>query len=386
MFRLILSIIVFLLGLLCIFEAPEYHLWLVSVVATEFPWVFMAVILLLLLWGRVVRRYRTTGNIICLLALACFLYPVTGAYIISANLDKNFEAAFGTGSLQQKGYKDGKPFSFTRMFSGREPQEPFKTLTYVTTPAGPLTMDYYQPQMKTPQPCVIVIHGGSWCSGNSQQLPELNTYLAQCGYNVASINYRLAPENKWPVQLDDVHAALSYLRTHAAELNVDTNNFVLLGRSAGGQIALAAAYTLNEPGLKGVIDFYGPADMAWGYNHPANPLVLDTRKIMTDYLGGTVTEVPQNYAASSATEIATGHSVPTLMIFGKNDPLVPYTNGTKLNSILNAKGVENFLLLLPWATHGCDYTLHGPSGQLSTYTVEQFLYFVTHQYGQVSSF
>ncbi len=379
MFRLILSIILLLLGLLCVFQAPQYHLWLVSVVTTEFPWVFIAIILAVLLWGRAANRFRKAGNIISLLALPCFLYPIIGAWTIAANLDGDLEAAIGGRCLQQKGNKDDKPFNFFRMISGAEVQRSFAVYTYATTSDGPLTLDYYNSGMKTPRPCVIVVHGGSWCAGNSQQLPELNSYLAQRGYNVATINYRLAPRSKWPLQLDDVRAAFTYLKAHAADLNIDTNNFVLLGRSAGGQIALAAAYTLKEPGLKGVIDFYGPADMAWGYKHPANPLVLDTRKIMTDYLGGSVTEVPQYYAASSATEIATEHSVPTLMIFGKNDPLVPYTNGTKLHGILNAKGVKNFLLLLPWATHGCDYTLHGPSGQLSTHAIDRFLLLVTQQ-------
>ncbi len=374
MLRLILSIILLLLGLMCVFPAPEYHLWLASVVITEFPWVFMAIILLLLAWGRVVKRFRMVGNVICFIALVLFFYPIASANIISARLDDDFGAAFGVGNLQSKAGDDGSPFSFLEMFSGfGEKQMPYETLTYATTPDGPLTLDYYRAPVPGPCPCVIVIHGGSWCGGNSTQLPELNTYLAKRGCNVASINYRLAPKNKWPLQLDDVHEALHYLRTNAATLNVDTNNFVLLGRSAGGQIALAAAYTLHESGLKGVINFYGPADMAWGYNHPANPLVLDTRKIMSDYLGGSVTDVPHNYRASSPSEIVSKQSPPTLTIFGKNDPLVPYQNGTKLSQRLNENGVKNFLLLLPWATHGCDYTLHGPSGQLSTYVIERYL-------------
>ncbi len=374
MLRLILSIILLLLGLLCVFPAPEYHLWLASVVVTEFPWVFIVIILLLLAWGVVVKRFRTAGNVICFIALALFFYPIAAANIISARLEEDFGAAFGAGSLQPKGGSDGSPFSFVGMFSGfGEKQMPYEVFTYVTTPDGPLTLDYYKSRLATPRPCVIVIHGGSWCGGNSTQLPELNTYLAERGYNVASINYRLAPKNKWPLQLDDVHEALHYLRTNAAALNVDTSNFVLLGRSAGGQIALAAAYTLHEPGLKGVINFYGPADMAWGYNHPANPLVLDTRKIMSDYLGGSAADVPKIFAASSPSDIVTTQSPPTLMIFGKNDPLVPYQNGTKLAQRLNEKGVKNFLLLLPWATHGCDYTLHGPSGQLSTRVIDRFL-------------
>src|ERR1019366_4996228 len=124
----------------------------------------------------------------------------------------------------------------------------------------------------------------------------------------------------------------------------------------GGQIVLSAAYTLHDPGIKGVIDFYGPTDMVWGYAHPANPLVLNTCKVMEDYLGGTYTQAPQNYVASSATETATGQSVPTLMIYGQNDPLVAYEHGPRLAKKLQEHGVKYLLLTLPWATHGCDYT------------------------------
>src|SRR3954467_15004469 len=103
---------------------------------------------------------------------------------------------------------------------------------------------------------------------------------------------------------------MSYLRSRAADLLIDTTRFVLLGRSAGGQIVLSAAYTLNDPTIKGVISFYGPADMVWGYANPTNPLVLNSRKVMEDYLGGTYKQVPQQYISSSATETATIHSVP----------------------------------------------------------------------------
>jgi len=221
------------------------------------------------------------------------------------------------------------------------------------------------------------VHGGSWCAGNSQQLPELNSYLANAGYSVATINYRLVPAYKSPAPVEDVHAALNYLRLNAAELSVDTNNFVLLGRSAGGQIVLVAAYTLHEPGLKGVIDIYGPADMVWGYVHPANPWVLNSCKLMEDYLGGTYAQVPQNYIAASGTEVINTLSVPTLIIHGQNDPLVAFEHSVRLNKKLQEHGVKHFLLALRCATHGCDFKLTVPSGQLSTYAIERFMSYVT---------
>ena len=208
-------------------------------------------------------------------------------------------------------------------------------------------------------------------------MPELNSYLANAGYHVAAINYRLAPEYQSPFQVRDVQAAIHYLRKHAERLQIDTNNFVLLGRSAGAQIALLAAYTLNEPGIKGVIDFYGPADMVWGYSAPSNPLVMDSRKVMEDYLGGRYSDVPQNYIASSPLNFVSRNSVRTLIIHGKNDVLVAYEHSRRLQQKLNENGIKNYFLSLPWATHGFDYTLNGPGGQLSTFSIEYFLKCVT---------
>lgn len=249
----------------------------------------------------------------------------------------------------------------------------YKTLLYPSADTM-LGIHYYPAQVSGNRPCVVVVHGGSWKGGDNNQLPELNSYLARLGYNVASINYRLAPEYKNPAPIEDVHAAFSYLRKHSEELHIDVNNFVLLGRSAGGQIVLLAAYTLHEPGLKGVISYYGPADMVWGYNNPANPLIFDSKKVMEDYLGGTYQQIPQKYEASSPILFVTPQSVPTLLIHGQNDVLVAYGHSTKLDAKLKDAGVKHYLLTLPWATHGCDYTLNGPSGQLATYTVTRFLH------------
>jgi acetyl esterase/lipase len=152
----------------------------------------------------------------------------------------------------------------------------------------------------------------------------------------------------------------------------------LLGRSAGAQIALLAAYTLHDADLKGVVDFYGPADMVWGYSIPANPLIMDSRKVMENYLGGSYQKVPQNFVASSPLEFVDKTSIPTLIIHGDNDVIVSPEHSRRLNLKLQQNGIKHFLLKLPWATHGFDYNLNGPGGQLSTYTVERFLKAVCH--------
>jgi acetyl esterase/lipase len=370
MLRLILIVIFLLVSLLCLFRAPEFHLWYVSILVTEFPWVFMGIMILLLGWGFGVEKYSALGTVLGMVALIIFASPVVRAYFVSADLDKELDEAFG----KEEHREEKVPFSAVRMITGigAKAVEP-TNIIYSTTNGKALSMDFYASEIPGKRPCVIIVHGGSWSGGDNKQLPELNWRLARLGYHVASIDYRLAPQFLSPAPVEDVKSSLDYLRRHAHGLNIDTGNFVLLGRSAGGQIVLAAAYALKDPGIKGVISFYGPADMVWGYQNPANPLVLRSCEIMECYLGGTYTTMPEKYEASSAMPAVNRLSVPTLLIHGKIDPLVAYGHSTRLKKKLEEYKVPHFLLTLPWGTHGCDYTLNGPGGQLSTYTVERFL-------------
>ncbi|MET3977816.1 acetyl esterase/lipase [Mucilaginibacter sp. UYP25] len=365
----LLVVLLLLASLLTVLKAPTYHLWLLAIAVTEFPLIFIGITSVLLIACVWVEKYQSVSTVAGLLALMLFVSPIIRAYMVASSLKQNFNTAFGPGSTIIKGDNDQSPFSFFKLFSTADNSVVNNTLTY----SDNLTLDYYPAQFGGKRPCIIVVHGGSWSSGDSRQLPELNTYLAKAGYNVASINYRLAPKYEAPLAIDDVGQAFTYLRQNADKLNIDTDNFVLLGRSAGAQIALLSAYNRPQNGLKGVVNFYGPADMVWGYSKPASKLVMDSRGVMERYLGGTYMAVPEKYLASSPIEFVTKATLPTLTIHGGNDVLVSPIHSQKLDAKLTQNGVKHYNLVLPWATHGFDYNLNGPGGQLSTYVVERFI-------------
>jgi acetyl esterase/lipase len=376
MIRLILLVLLFLISLLTVFKAPAYYLWLLAIAVTEFPLIFMGIVVILLVTGIWLHKYQMASNIFGVLALVLFLSPIVRSYMVASTLKQNFAAAFGAGSASVNGDSTQKPFSFLRLFK-RNPVVEYKTFAYNTDKNTPLSLDFYPAVIDGKRPCIIVVHGGSWSSGNSKQLSELNSYLATAGYNVAAINYHMAPKYKTPVPVEDIHEVFAYLKKHADELQIDTNNFVLLGRSAGAQIALLCAYTHPEPGLKGVVDFYGPADMVWGYSVPSSPLIMDSRLVMRNYIGGAYDDMPQKYVDSSPIEFVNKQTVPTLIIHGDNDVLVSPIHSRKLNEKLQQNNIKHYLLKLPWATHGFDYNINGPGGQLSTYVVERFINTVT---------
>ena len=92
-------------------------------------------------------------------------------------------------------------------------------------------------------PGVLVIHGGSWQSGDNTDFMALNAYLAARDYIVVSINYRLAPKWKFPAGRDDVLSAIAYLKVYGHEFGLDPTRLALLGRSAGGQLRAARGAT-----------------------------------------------------------------------------------------------------------------------------------------------
>jgi acetyl esterase/lipase len=200
--------------------------------------------------------------------------------------------------------------------------------------------------------------------------------LAAQGYAIADIDYRLAPKFRWPAQREDLLAAIAYLKTRG-DLGIDPNRFVLFGRSAGGQIAEAVAYGQPDPSIRGVIAFYAPADLyyAWETIQPND--TLDTRFLLTRFLGGSPKEAKAAYASASGYQLTSRHTPPTLLVHGGLDTLVKPAQSGRLAERLSKAERPSFYLELPWATHAFDFNRAGPGGQISSYAVEWFLARVT---------
>ena len=109
----------------------------------------------------------------------------------------------------------------------------------------PLNIRYYRPAGDGPHPALIDIYGGAWQRGAPQDSRQFDSYLAHKGYAVFAIDYRHAPAFRFPAQIEDVRAAISFVHANAAQYRADPDRLILCGRSAGGQLALLAAY---EPG------------------------------------------------------------------------------------------------------------------------------------------
>lgn len=380
MLRLILVMLFFGMSLLTVFPAPIQFAWLIAVAVSAFSYAFVIAALLLAVWSFYFRKFRKVTLTFSIMAAVLFSTPIIRATYAASKLDAQLQHAFGIQPGIIEGFHQERPFRFLKMFSGTGAQQITPVIHTYASPGGfQLNLKFYPSARPGIQPCLLVVHGGSWRSGSYDELPEIDNYFANAGYQVASINYRLAPQFKSPAPVEDIKSAISWLCSHAAALKIDTSSFVLLGRSAGGQIALISAYTLNNPNIKGVASYYGPTDMIWSYENPANLLVLDSRKVQRDFLGGAPSEGKDTYIAASVMDQVSPETVPTLLVHGRLDAHVTVVQAYRLAKKLEEAKIKNMVLEIPWGTHGCEYNLSSPSGQLCVYATERFFYSLTHK-------
>jgi acetyl esterase/lipase len=374
-----LTLLLFACSLLAVLPAPNVYFWFLAIGATEYGHWAAFGSLFLSLWivcpslrdSAALCRKDRCFLCINLAATALFVSPSVRAWKYSQDLADAALSTFAAGS------SPSTPLQLSKLWLGTTPQRiPEEILPY--TEDGARHLLFTRSPSKTRVPCIVILHTGGWNSGTPAEFRAMNCLLAERGFSTAALEYRLAPTWKWPAQRDDVAAAIHYLRTHSEQLGIDAAQFVLLGRSAGGQIAQAYAYGVMDPSIRGVIAFYAPADLLFAHKYARSDDVLNSLKLLREYLGGDPGEQPETYESSSGLLLAKPDSPPTLLLHGSRDELVWVLQSRRLHAQLQKIGVPSQFLEFSWATHAFDFNPNGPGGQISTWAVERFLRSVTH--------
>jgi acetyl esterase/lipase len=225
-----------------------------------------------------------------------------------------------------------------------------------------LKLDLMAPKgEKGPFPAVVVIHGGAWRAGSKRDCQVVMPALVRKGYVAISPDYRFCPKEPFPAQVEDVKAAVRWVKNHAKEYNIDPERVGAMGFSAGGHLAMMLGLTAAGDGLEGdssaggpdsrvkaVVNFFGPTDLA------ASDIPEVSKPLVKDFLGGTPKEKPELAAKASPLSYVTKDDAPVLTFQGTKDPLVPATQATKLAQAMTAAGVPGRVELLIGAQHGWD--------------------------------
>jgi len=217
-------------------------------------------------------------------------------------------------------------------------------------------MDVYLPagRSKDSTKAMVLVHGGAWASGDKIDFaPFIDSLRRRLpGYAIFNINYRLSVPgaNKFPTQELDTKAAVDFIYNKRNDYGI-SDNFSMLGASAGGHLALLQAYKYSSPlKIKVVVDFFGPTNITGLYNNPG----LVPQSTIEEIVGATPASNPALYFQSSPINYATNSAAcPTIILQGSADLLVDATSQSKaLRNKLTIEGVPVQYVEYPGAGHG----------------------------------
>ncbi|GLW33443.1 alpha/beta hydrolase [Actinoplanes regularis] len=248
------------------------------------------------------------------------------------------------------------------------PPRVFRDLAYAPAqPAGTYghLLDLYLPAQPaaTPQPLLIVMGGSGWFADDGKEYaPALAPYFTTHGFVVAGVSTRSSHQAKFPGQVDDVRAAIRWLRDNAHRFEFDPRRMAVLGDSSGGWTALMAGFT--GTGVRAVVDLYAPIDFLRMDPHmPPGACASFNRAFHLDachssarspesaLLGCPIQTCPDRVAAANPLFRVTPSAPPVMIIHGTEDGLVPLEQSRLLFEALAAASVPATLYTVPGAGH-----------------------------------
>lgn len=235
-------------------------------------------------------------------------------------------------------------------------------------PLQALQMDILLPQSNKPLPAVIFVTGGGFISSNRARCPQLRMRLAEAGYFVGSINYRTAPNAKFPEPIEDVKSAIRFVKDNAHRFNVDEAKISLIGDSAGGYLVSFVAATNDKSSDKIVaaVDLYGVSDLTKvaddfpdavkvQYNSAGSmsSLFVNGMSGLTGR-GGSILH-NEKVAATNPINYVNKNSAPMLLMHGTKDHVVSPSQTDLLFQALKNVGVDAERYVVPNADHSDDF-------------------------------
>lgn len=208
-------------------------------------------------------------------------------------------------------------------------------------------------------PCIVWICGGGWMRmDKSAHLSYLST-LAHQGFVVCSVEYRTSNEGCYPMQIEDVKAAIRYLKAHADRYRIDKEHFGAMGESAGGFLTCMAAldhdkthdvgeYLEESSSIQAACPWYPPTNLSTFKYKDAEECAASMESLLLGY--NTMRNIKEAYNSSPVSKV-TKDAPPFLIIHGINDQTVPFEQSEELYDKLIENGCDADLIALEGADH-----------------------------------
>jgi acetyl esterase/lipase len=231
---------------------------------------------------------------------------------------------------------------------------------------------------KPPFPIVICIYGSAWFSNNSKATTfnnGLGQRLLKEGFAVVSINHRSSSDSKFPAQLQDVKAAIRFIRANSDTFSLDSNFIGVTGFSSGGHLSALTGttnnskketinglnvdvegslgrFTSSSSKVNAVVDWFGPTDFLIMDTCGSQMKHNDARSPESALIGGPIQENREKVALANPISYVDKLDPPFLIIHGDKDPLVPYCESERLHDKLQKEGVASEFVRVPGGGHG----------------------------------
>ncbi|MBI5773019.1 MAG: alpha/beta hydrolase [Verrucomicrobia bacterium] len=214
-----------------------------------------------------------------------------------------------------------------------------------------LTLDAFVPEGKGPFPTCILVHGGGFTKGDKTSfIKPLFEPLGKAGFTWFTINYRLAPEHRFPANIEDTEAAIRWVKAHAQEYQVDPKRIALIGESAGGHIvSLVGVRAKGATSVAAVVPIYAPHDLE---------LQVKARNALGPSMTALFGLTELNDAAwktlreASSTSYLRKDLPPYLLIHGDKDAQVPYEQSVEFQKKMQAIGARCDFITIKDGGHG----------------------------------
>ncbi len=226
---------------------------------------------------------------------------------------------------------------------------------YVPAGAGPGT---------PPRPVIVMVHGGGYVAGDRSELGDAAKAAAAHGYEVLNISYDLSAP-RWPRQVQQVDAAIDYVRAQGTGQGIDPARVALLGDSAGAGLVLDAGLLGDHHGVQAVVSWSGPADFTslLAQATPGDTYQQASAVVGPSlFLGCPMVVCPDLWRQASPALSVTAGAPPTMLVNSDHE-LVPVAQVGEMTAALDRVGGSSKTLVFPGTVHANGYTAqaNGPS-------------------------
>ena len=226
-----------------------------------------------------------------------------------------------------------------------------KDIEYAKVGDVSLRLDAFVPEGEGPFPTCILVHGGGFTKGTKQSyITPIFEPLSKAGFVWFTIDYRLAPDHRWPALAEDVQTAIRWVKEHAKEYKVDPQRIALIGESAGGHlVSYVGAVGKDDTSVAAVVPFYAPHDLEFQ---------VDNRGKLGDSMTALLGLTELNDDARKALRAASANTAvhekmpPYLLIHGDKDAQVTLEQSMRFQTLMKKHGNECELITIIGGAHG----------------------------------